>query len=465
MDLLLTHGYCLADDPLEQRIMRPYPPLGLLYLTSHLRRAGFDVDVCDPTFGSRDDVLEILDRDRPPVVGIYGNLMTRPGVLRIQRACRARGIRVVLGGPEPASWAGEYLRRGADVVVRGEGEKTMEELLPRLMADDPGDFGDVDGLLFLDGDRVVETAPRTQIPDLDSQPWPARDAIDLAPYLDAWKRAHGQSSVSLITARGCPYRCRWCSHAVYGHTHRRRSPRGVADEVEHIVETWDPDLLWYADDVFTIHHRWLREYAEELGRRGLHRPFETITREDRLDEGIVDLLARMGCFRLWIGAESGSQRLLDRMERRTSAERTREMIRLVQSRGIEAGTFIMVGYESETLEDLHETVRHLVAALPDRLLTTTSYPIRGTAYHREVEDRLRDPEGWDWETGSDRDAVISGRHQRPYYDHAQRWIHHEVEAARARSRGTAGLPRYLRSRAGSMVGRLGMWRWRNRLEP
>ncbi len=455
MDILLTHGYFLSEDAHEREIMRPYPPLGLLYLASHLEAQGFEVEVFDSTFGERSELLDLVATRRPPVVGIYGNLMTRARVVEIARACRELGATSVLGGPEPASYAGEYLGRVADVIVQGEGERTLQELLAHILDRGLEDLHEVDGICYREGVRVVETASRELIADLDAQPWPAREKIDIPRYLEAWRSSHQRGSVSLITARGCPFRCRWCSHGVYGFTHRRRGAQDVADEVADIVARYGPDQLWYADDVFTIHHRWLRDYATALAERGLRIPFETITREDRLDEEIVELLAEMGCERLWIGAESGSQRILDAMSRRTNARRTRDMIELVQSHGIEAGTFIMVGYEGETKQDLADTIGHLKAALPDQFLTTISYPIRGTAYYEEVRDRIVEPE--DWEKSTDRDLRIQGRPSRAYHEHAIRWMTHEVALERHHRRAWHGWPGRLRSLLGSLRGRLGMW--------
>ncbi len=122
MKLLLTHGYFLNADPKEQQIMKPYVPLGILYLSSHLRAKGFDVDIYDSTFGSRDELFRILSDGPPAALGIYGNLMTRGNVLEIVRVARAAGWRVMLGGPEPANYAAEYLAAGADLIVAGEGE-------------------------------------------------------------------------------------------------------------------------------------------------------------------------------------------------------------------------------------------------------------------------------------------------------------------------------------------------------
>jgi len=267
--------------------------------------------------------------------------------------------------------------------------------------------------------------------------------------------------VSLITARGCPYTCTWCSHSVYGRTHRRRSPENVADEIAQIRESYRPDQLWYADDVFTINPKWLERYAAELKRRKLDYPFETITREDRLNEGTVKTLAEMGCYRLWIGAESGSQRILDGMDRRTDAARMRDMIALVKRHGIRAGTFIMVGYDGETWEDLDATADHLRGAAPDDVLTTLSYPIKGTPYYDTVADRLIPTRAW--EEGSDRDLTIRGRNSRRFYGHTQRWLRAEAELARAKSSATSWRKR-AKAKAASAISRMGMYATRNEVE-
>ncbi|MBI4820705.1 MAG: cobalamin B12-binding domain-containing protein [Deltaproteobacteria bacterium] len=435
MDVLLTHGYCLAEDSAEREIMRPHPPLGLLYVAAHLRAKGFTVEVADTTFGSLEATAARIRATRPSVVGIYANLMTRKNVLRLIRECRLAELPVVVGGPDPAPWAREYLRAGADFVAEGEGERTLEELIPRLQRDGSDKAGllAVSGLSWLAGGEVVSSGPRDKIRELDAQPFPARDLIEVSQYLSAWRDRHGYGAVSIITARGCPFRCDWCSHTVFGHSHRRRSVKNVADEVELIRATFAPDRLWYADDVFTINRRWFFEYEAELTRRGLNTPFETITREDCLDEDVLAGLARMSCQKLWIGAESGSQRVLDAMSRKTDAARMREMVKAARRHGISVGTFVMVGYEGEELADIEATVEHLVEAMPDQVLTTVAYPIKGTGYFEKVKDRVVPLRAWS--EGSDRDHTVLGRKSRRYYEHARDWIVHSVEQKRLESEG------------------------------
>jgi radical SAM superfamily enzyme YgiQ (UPF0313 family) len=455
MDVLLTHGYFLYEDPHELAVMKPYPPLGLLYISSHLKAQGIATHLLDTTFSRMDEVQSYLERERPPVVGVYSNLMTRSKVLQVIASAKAAGSHVVVGGPDPANYLDEYLSRGADVVAIGEGELTLQELVPHLVEHGPTNLNGIQGIAYYDtSGAIVRTEPRPMIADLDAQPFPDRAAIDQHQYVDVWRKHHGQGSVSLITARGCPFTCTWCSHSVFGYSHRRRSPNNVVDEVEHIVANYSPDLLWYADDVFTINHKWLYEYSAELERRGLRLPFETISREDRLNEEIVQTLARMGCYRLWIGAESGSQKILDSMKRRTNADRVRAMVHLLQKYGIEVGMFIMLGYDGEDRADLQATVDHLKEAGPDTFLTTVAYPIKGTPYYASVADKVIARR--DWEQGSDRDYTVAGRHSPRYYSFATRWMVSEVALHRQRHSPSRSYSGMARSFFSAKLGQVGM---------
>lgn len=438
-ELLLTHGYFMYDDPKELQILKPYAPLGILYLCSHLRAKGFDVDVFDTTFSTRDLLFRHLRNEKPAVLGVYANLMTRRNVLDILRVARAAGWTTVVGGPEPGAYAQEYLASGANFVVFGEGELTMQELLQALRAGASDSVGSIAGLAFIDAQGAMcQTAPRAQIPNLDAQPWPAREAVDIARYVRTWKDAHGQGSVSFITARGCPYKCRWCSHQVFGMSHRRRHPALVVDEVEWLMQRYSPDMAWVADDVFTIHHGWIRAYAAEMKRRGLHLPFECISRADRLNEEVLDLMAELGCFRMWIGSESGSQRILDAMERGVKVEQVQKATELCRQRGIQTGMFLMWGYEGEAMPDIEATIEHVKRSRPDIFLTTVAYPIKGTPYYAQTKDRLVELKAWS--DSSDRERKIKGRHSRNFYQHADRLLRDEVALSRLTNRDTADAP-------------------------
>lgn len=432
-DVLLTHGYFLYEDEKELQIMKPYPTLGLLYLSSYLKQQGFGVDLFDSTFRQRDELwkrLEQGDSGTGGVLGVYTNLMTRKNVVDIVRKARQYDWTVVLGGPESANYPREFLERGAHVVVVGEGEVTLAELLPELAERGPHRLHDVAGTVFLDEDgELVRTEARAQVADLDSLPWPDRESIDQTRYVDVWREHHNMGSVNLITARGCAYKCRWCSHAVFGHTHRRRSAEDCADEVLHLKERYQPDQVWYADDVFTIHHRWLFNFHEQLKKRDVHMPFETISRADRMmKDEVLETLAAMGCYRVWIGSESGSQRILDRMQRQVTVEQVQWATQAAQRHGIQVGMFLMWGYDGETVDDIAATIDHVKKANPDIYFTTVAYPIMGTRYFEDVKEQVVAPK--DWENATDRDVKIRGRHSRAYYKAADRWLRGEVDAFR-----------------------------------
>jgi radical SAM superfamily enzyme YgiQ (UPF0313 family) len=396
-----------------------------------LRKKGLSVEVFDSTFSSRQELWDVLHQGPPSVIGVYANLMTRPNAVEILRVAKEAGWRTIVGGPEPGAHIQEYLSAGADVVVIGEGEVTLEELVPTLQSQSFENLDRIHGIAYRATDgSLVRTTPREQIKDIDTQPWPARESIDMARYVETWRQHHGMGSVSLITARGCPYHCRWCSHEVFGKTHRRRKPASVADELEWLIERYQPEMAWMADDVFTIHHGWLFQYAEELNRRGVKLPFECISRADRLNPRVIETLAAIGCSRVWIGSESGSQRILDAMERGVTVEQVQTVTALCRSAGIQTGMFLMWGYEGEELSDIEATIDHVKKTDPDIFFTTVAYPIKGTPYFSEVADRVAPLSSWD--AGSDRDVLIRGRHSRHFYTFADQLLRTEVELERLR---------------------------------
>lgn len=454
-DLVLAHGYFLEEDERERGIMKPYPPLGLLYLSAYLKRAGFGVHVLDATFRSRQRILRRLEAREAPVLGLYANLTTRSSVLSIARRARELGWLVVVGGPEPANYPAGYLDHGADVVVFGEGEATMAELLPAMAGRGAHRLQDIAGIAFRDETGVViRTRPRPRIGDLDGLPLPDRGAIDLGPYLNCWRLHHGASSLNLITARGCPYGCRWCSHAVFGHRHSRRSPEAVVEEIAHLRAHYAPDQLWIADDVFTIDHRWLEVFGRLMGGRGLAMPFECITRADRVDESVAMELARLGCHRVWLGSESGSQAVLDAMGRGVTTEQVRAATRALQSAGIQVGLFVMWGYPGEGRSDVEATIDHVRKTVPDVCLSTVAYPIAGTPYFEQVRGSVRS--GRPWPEASDREHDVVGRPTRTYYRFAARRLQHELTLARAVRERPARLAPIARAFAGSLRARAGM---------
>jgi radical SAM superfamily enzyme YgiQ (UPF0313 family) len=295
--------------------------------------------------------------------------------------------------------------------------------------------------------EIVHTAERSKIRDINSLPFPDRGAISFSPYLETWKKAHGKSTVSVSTMRGCPYTCKWCSRAVYGLSYRRRSPALVVKELLDLKEKYHPDLFWFVDDVFTISHEWLKEFRSELVHAGLTIAYECITRSDRMNEEVLSVLKETGCFRVWIGAESGSQKVLDLMDRRVQAEQVRDMIIKTKASGIEAGTFIMLGYPGEKLADIEETRKHLLLCLPDQITITLAYPITGTPFFQEIQPSVTFMPPW--EESSDREIRFKRPFSDAFYQNAVRWIINSVEAEKCKVSGKKLKSFWLRLKAGA----------------
>jgi anaerobic magnesium-protoporphyrin IX monomethyl ester cyclase len=430
MSVLLTHAYFLNDDAKEQQIMRPYPPLGILYISAYLEQQGIENNVYDTTFSSRVDFNNYLIEQKPVFIGIYVNLMTKLNVLASISFIKEKlpRTKIILGGPEVHHSAENFLRCGADFIVIGEGEETMLELVQSVTragsAKEVDSFKNIDGIAFLDNNTFVKTNEREKIKDINELTIPNRKKINLHLYLDAWKKYHGKNAISVSTMRGCPYTCKWCSRAVYGLSYRRRSPEKVVEELEFIKKEYNPDTLWFVDDVFTISHKWLKGFAEELKKKDVLIPYECITRADRMNEEVITLLKETGCFRVWIGAESGSQKVIDLMDRRVDVNQVRDMIKLTRKYGIEAGTFIMLGYPGETEKDIEETIHHLKQSNPDHFTITVAYPIRGTELYQEIE--ATQTAQLDWATSTDRQIDFKRTYSRRYYDFAVKRVVNEV---------------------------------------
>ncbi len=423
--ILLTHGYFLNEDAKEQLIMRPYVPLGILYISSYLEERGIENEVFDSTFSSFEKLRENIALNKPVIVAIYVNLMTKINVLKVISLIKKEfsSTKIVLGGPELRYYCEDYLNQGADMIVIGEGEQTMYEIC-QFYKKNLNLPLDIDGTAILVEGKVKINKERELIKDINTLPFPNRKKVNLQLYLDAWKTYHGSNMVSLSTMRGCPYTCKWCSRAVYGGTYRRRSPKLVVEEMLQIKKEYNPDAIWFVDDVFTISHKWLTEFVRLIKEQNLKMPYEIITRADRLNEEVIKQLKESGCFRIWIGAESGSQKIIDLMDRRVEVTQVRDMITLSKKHGIETGTFIMLGYPGETKQDIKETIKHLQVSNPDHYTITIAYPIKGTPLYNEIESKITTQ--YNFIHSTDRDIDFKRTYAKAYYQHAIRWVYSEV---------------------------------------
>ncbi len=433
MNVLLTHSYFLKEDAKESKIMRPYPPLGLLYISAYLKKHGLNNEVFDSTFYSFEEQLQFIEERIPKIIGIYTNLMTKINVIKLVKTLKNNpkyGFpKIIIGGPDVTYNRKNYLNTGADFLVIGEGEVTMLELCSALLSNK--DFSTILGIAYLKNGNLLETSERPKIKDLNNLPIPNRHAIDFKPYLRTWKTQHGKSSMTISTQRGCPYTCKWCSTAVYGVSYRRRPARQVVEEIKLIMDAYNPDALWFVDDVFTVSHKWIAEFHNEMIQNHITIPFEIITRAERLNDLVLQQLKEIGCYRIWIGAESGSQNVIDAMDRRVKVKTVKDMIQKTNAFGMESGTFIMLGYPGETEQDINETIQYLKEANPTHYTITIAYPIKGTSLYNEIENNIT--ERPNWEVSTDREIDFKRTYNKKYYKYAVRKVVNEIESYKAKS--------------------------------
>lgn len=417
MKTLLCHTYFLEEDEHEKKIMKPYPPLGLLYLSAFLKENNIDVEVYDTTFSTYPDLLKYLEEKKPDILGIHCNLLTKYNVLKLINFCRENDVISILGGPDASTQVEEFLNYRADIIISGEGEEALLNTLNRLGKESKHELEDIPNVSFKNQKgEIVQNPRQASKRSLNTFPYPDRSAIDIQKYLDTWEEHHGQRSISLVTARGCAFTCKWCSHSVYGWTHRRRSPENVLEEIKEVIEEYNPTHLWYADDVFTVNKHWMKKFHQLMKEENIDLPFECIARADKLDEELVILLKELGCYRIWFGAESGSQRILDAMSRGVTKSEIENATQLSQKYDIEAGVFVMFGYPGEELPDVYETVEFISKLQPDQYLTTVAYPLRGTTMYQEIQNHIINNNGW--ESHLQRELDIKKRYTRSLYDFA-----------------------------------------------
>ncbi len=430
MKALITHGYFIHEDVKEGEIMRPYPPLGMLYVSAYLKEHDVDCYVLDSTFETKESWKLKLEEVQPNVVFFYTNLMTKINVIYLSNWLRNQypGIKTVVGGPDVTYNLQNYLNNGFDFCIIGEGEQTAHELIQVFEGE--VSLSEITGVAYLKNGELVQAPSRKKMKDLGELPLPDRKSIPIEKYLEVWKKFHGKATLNISTQRGCPYSCKWCSTAVYGRSYRRRPAEAVADEILMLQKDYGVEALWFVDDVFTVKHKWIEELHAAFQKRNLKVDFEIISRAERLNEHVLKLLQEMGCFRIWIGAESGSQDVINAMHRAVSVEEVRAKIKLTQSFGIEAGTFIMVGYPGETEKDIRQTANHLRLAPPDQFTITEAYPIKGTALYNEIEEIITEqPE---WTSTTDREIRFERPYPDQYYKMSVRYIANAWQSSKSR---------------------------------
>jgi anaerobic magnesium-protoporphyrin IX monomethyl ester cyclase len=450
IDVLFTHSYFLHFDPKEYRAMMPYPPLGTLYAASVARNAGRTVALFDAMLASsEEEILPAIRHHRPRVVVIYDddfNYLTKMCLTRMREAAfrmtslaRAEGCTVIVHGSDPVDHLEEYVSHGADFIICGEGERTLVETLDHVL-DGTRKGEEIPGLAFAAGGRVHRTSDRSVLKDLDTLPFPAWDLVDVRRYRDEWKRRHGYFSINMVTTRGCPFHCNWCAKPLYGQVYNSRSPRNVVEEMQFIKRTVNPDHLWFCDDIFGLKPGWISQFSREVVEAGAGIPFKCLARVDLLlKDRVIEDLRRAGCRTVWVGAESGSQKILDAMDKGTTVGQIYEATRRMKAAGIRVGFFLQYGYPGETRDEIDLTLTMVRECLPDEIGVSVSYPLPGTPFYEKVKAQMAGKQNW--VDSQDLAMMFGGTYHPDFYRVLHRVTHKRFRIAQGIDRFKAGLAR------------------------
>lgn len=434
--ILLGQSYFLRFDPKLWEAMQPYPPLGTLYAASILRQQGYDVALFDAMLAeSEDEWAKALDLHQPRYAILYEdnfNYLSKMCLLRMRQAAftmigmaKERGCTVILCGADASDHTSEYLSQGADFVLLGEGEETLMELMNQLSA--RKDASQIVGLVSRNTQHATR---RPDIANLDALPFPAWDLVDVDRYRKIWLERHGYFSMNMVTSRGCPFHCNWCAKPIWGQRYHSRSPENVVAEMKWLKENFRPDHIWFADDILGLKPGWLIAFAQTLCTTGVKIPFKCLSRADLLlRDGEVDALAHAGAQMVWIGAESGSQKILDAMDKGTRVEQIHEATRRLKQAGIRVGFFLQFGYPGETLADIEKTIQLVRQADPDDIGISVSYPMPGTKFYEAVRDQLGEKQNW--QDSEDMAMLYRGPFSTEFYRKLHSVVHKEFRARKA----------------------------------
>jgi radical SAM superfamily enzyme YgiQ (UPF0313 family) len=440
VDLLLTHSYFLKFDPKQLKSGTPYAPLAPLYAASLLQTNNYKLGFYDNMFSNHAaQIKEYLLLHKPKLFVIYDdgfNYLTKMCLTNMREAAfemisiaKEVGCKIVISSSDSTDHSLEYLQKGADFIILGEAEQTLLELSHFLIRGE-GKIDSIDGLAWLNNGELVKSKNRNNLKNLDELPLPAWDLIDLKPYQEMWIKHKGYFSINMVTTRGCPFKCNWCAKPIYGNRYNSRSPENVIEEIRLLCQKFHIHHIWFADDIFGLKPGWVKEFALLVQKHGLNIKFKIQSRVDLLleDDSIKDL-ALAGCEEVWVGAESGSQKILDSMDKGTKIEQIEEASKLLKVHGIHPCFFLQFGYPGENFEDIQSTIHMVKRLMPFDIGISVSYPLPGTKFYENVKSQLNQKQNW-----TDSDELLVMFHSTfpaGFYKQLQRLLHYQFRKWKA----------------------------------
>jgi len=430
--ILFTHSYFLRFDPKQWKTAQPYAPLGTLYAAALMRQEGYSVSLFDTMFAQTPgEVASYLETQQPKFFVVYDdgfNYLTKMCLTNMREAAfemiaiaKQRGCTVIVSSSDSTDHFEMYLDKGADFILIGEAELTLKELVSTINNNE-NNFSSIQGLAYKQNGNIIKTVKRSVLKELDELPFPAWDIIDLQPYKNMWMQNAGYFSMNMGTTRGCPFKCNWCAKPIYGNRYNSRSPENVVAELKMLKEEYHFDHIWFCDDIFGLKPGWVKHFADLVEKENLQLNFKIQARADLLLQGnYIKDLARAGCDMIWMGAESGSQKILDAMDKGTAVEQIYASSKLIKKYGMKPCFFIQFGYPGETKEDIRKTIDMINELLPFDIGISVSYPLPGTKFFENVQSQLKEKANW-----TDSDELILMFHNTysaEFYKKLHRYVH------------------------------------------
>lgn len=358
-----------------------FPPLGLGYIAACLQNKGISVEVVDCTFMNLRSVLKKIRDSHPKIIGIQVMFSMKERALQMAELLRKDCELLIAGGPLPTSDPEDYLQ-SFDVVGIGEGEETMLDIVRAVQ--DGKTLEHVKGIAYKDHGKTVLTPPRSFIQNLDEIPFPAREMFDNGAYKTYYSSNFGYTTTSVMTSRGCPFQCDFCSRPVFGNQFRSRTPKNIAEEVQQVHDL-GYDRVWFADDCFTLGRKRFLDICHELIKRRINIGWECLSRVDTIDKEVAEKMRKAGCVRVFFGIESGNDTVLKLMNKQITIKQAEQAVNTCKKAGIQVGAFFILGYPGETDKTVLDTV-DFASSLPlDYLSFTFPYPIPGTPLYERVK--------------------------------------------------------------------------------
>ncbi|MDQ1405791.1 MAG: anaerobic magnesium-protoporphyrin monomethyl ester cyclase [Acidobacteriaceae bacterium] len=435
-DVLLTHSYHLPYDRKQAQKMEPYPPLGTLYAAGYLRANGISVVLFDSMLEQPEEGLRrALRLHKPKIVAIYEddfNFLTKMCLTRMRELAwqminiaHQHNAQVIVHGSDATDHAREFLERGAECVLRGEAEYSLLEAVNALLSGQS--VANIPGVNCLRRGGSLESlqrSPRMISRGTSVLPLPARDLIDMSTYRKTWKDAHGTFSLNLVASRGCPFRCNWCAKPIFGDSYQLRPAEDVASEMRLLIEEYGAEHLWFADDIFGLNRHWLEELARAVETSGCIVPFKIQARADLLTRDSASALKRAGCTEVWMGVESGSQKILDAMDKGLLVEEVISAREHLRSEGIRGCYFLQLGYPGESWEDIQKTIALVRKTKPDDIGVSFAYPLPNTRFYARVREQLGAKQNW--ADSEDLCVMFKGTYTDRFYRAIRDALHAEV---------------------------------------